>query len=35
LTHQREQHDAFGHQIASNDQLINRIVAEYLPVPKS
>ena len=35
LTHQREQHDALGQQISSNDHLINRIVAEYLPVPKS
>ena len=35
LTHQREQHDALGQQISSNDHLINRIVAEYLPVPKN
>jgi hypothetical protein len=35
LTQQREQHDALGLQIANNDQQINRIVAEYLPVPKA
>ena len=34
LTVQREEHDALGLQINSNDHLINRIVAEYLPVPK-
>ena len=35
LTNQRDQHDALGQQISSNDLLINRIVAEYLPVPKA
>ena len=35
LTNQRDQHDALGQQIISNDLLINRIVAEYLPVPKA
>ena len=34
LTVHREEHDALGLQINSNDHLINRIVAEYLPVPK-
>lgn len=35
LTQQRDQHDSLGQQISSNDLLINRIVAEYLPVPKA